>query len=342
MRTHAHLEYENGFLIFDRFDSDKEVWRLSTDLNPSEIPVHASPDNRQLNAGQISGATYPTSRARFKPWCLIHTLQPTFAYRFSYPTLAVVSIDAAYLWDLTSATLVQIIHIHNVDPFDNDHDHDDRTTTSYVDVSAQHLFICMEQELRILNRSDGSLAFRIHSQSTFAKARVLLAQGRRDTPNVVVPIKAQVLAAAGPRNMPLPSFVAGMIPSASLTAATSDQHLIPAHVSKCGRHLVALLSDNRLLLIEDFERVARGDVSLANAALELYITLPRDAMPNGVYLAYEFGRVSVITVRRLPYFRTASCSLCTNRHPVYIYSYWTQRNIYSRTRTSHHRAIVHP
>lgn len=58
-----------------------------------------------------------------------------------------------------------------------------------------------------------------------------------------------------------------------------------------------MLADNRLLLIEDFERVAKGHVPLADAALELNITLVENEMFVGVYLAYEFGRVSVITVR---------------------------------------------
>ncbi|KAH9922380.1 uncharacterized protein B0H18DRAFT_1212614 [Fomitopsis serialis] len=56
-----------------------------------------------------------------------------------------------------------------------------------------------------------------------------------------------------------------------------------------------MLTDNRLLLIEDFERVVRGQVSLVDAALEVNITLPENVMFIGVYLAYEFGRVSVVT-----------------------------------------------
>ena len=124
-------------------------------------------------------------------------------------------MDTAYLWDIPSATLVQTVHDIAELPTDNDHDHDDRGTISYVDVSARHLFICGWQELRVFNRSDGSLALRIRSQPSFANARVLLSHERRDAPNVVVPIRSQVLAATGPRNIPLTSFVAGTIPATS-------------------------------------------------------------------------------------------------------------------------------
>lgn len=212
MRTHAHLEYENGFFIFDRFDSDKEVWRLSAEFDHSQIPSHAAPDSSQRLACVLSDASFPSNHARFEPWCLISTTQPTFAYRFSYPTLVIMSMDTAYLWDIPSATLVQTIQDVTELFANNDQDHDDRATISYVDVSERHLFICGWQELRVFNRSDGSLALRIRSQPSFANARVLLSHERRDAPNVVVPIRSQVLAPAGPRNIPLTSFVAGTIP----------------------------------------------------------------------------------------------------------------------------------
>ena len=58
-----------------------------------------------------------------------------------------------------------------------------------------------------------------------------------------------------------------------------------------------MLADNRLLLVEDCECVVRGQVSLVDAAFEVNITLAENAMFIGVYLAYEFGRISVVTVR---------------------------------------------
>ncbi|KAH9917540.1 uncharacterized protein B0H18DRAFT_913396 [Fomitopsis serialis] len=188
VRTHAHLEYDNGFLIFDRFDSDKEVWRLATDFELWQIPASAYPDSPQRIASLFAEARYSTNnRGHLSPWALLTTTQPTFAYRFAYPTLIVMSMDTAYLWDIPTSTLVQTIRDAE-EPFThNDGDGDERSTISYVDVSARHIFICGWHELRIFNRSDGTLALRIPSQPTFANTRVLLSHERRDAPTAIVP-----------------------------------------------------------------------------------------------------------------------------------------------------------
>ena len=66
-----------------------------------------------------------------------------------------------------------------------------------------------------------------------------------------------------------------------------------AHVSRDGRDLAILSSRDRLLLIRDFERVCRGEVSLADAGQVLRL-FPGDRC---CYLAFEHGRVCVATVR---------------------------------------------
>src|SRR5438477_8253783 len=66
-----------------------------------------------------------------------------------------------------------------------------------------------------------------------------------------------------------------------------------AHVSKDGRDLAILASKDRLLLVRDFERVCRGEISLANAGQVLRL-LPGDRC---FYLAFEHGRACVATVR---------------------------------------------
>ena len=66
-----------------------------------------------------------------------------------------------------------------------------------------------------------------------------------------------------------------------------------AHVSKDGRDLAILASRDRLLLVRDFERVCREEISLANAGQVLRL-LPGDRC---FYLAFGHGRVCVATVR---------------------------------------------
>ena len=65
-----------------------------------------------------------------------------------------------------------------------------------------------------------------------------------------------------------------------------------AHVSRDGRDLAILASRDRLLLVRDFERVCRGEISLANAGQVLCL-LPGDRC---FYLAFEHRRVCIATV----------------------------------------------
>lgn len=80
------------------------------------------------------------------------------------------------------------------------------------------------------------------------------------------------------------------------------------HVSEDGRHLVAARSRD-IIIIKDFERVARGEVKLEDVALFLVL----GGLRSINYLAYAHGKVAVATVRlllTLPGFRrlTSNCS----------------------------------
>jgi len=66
-----------------------------------------------------------------------------------------------------------------------------------------------------------------------------------------------------------------------------------AHVSRDGRDLVILAARSRVLLVRNFERICRGEISLEDAGQVLRL-LPRDIC---FYLAFEHGRICVATVR---------------------------------------------
>jgi hypothetical protein len=66
------------------------------------------------------------------------------------------------------------------------------------------------------------------------------------------------------------------------------------HISSCGRHLAALLHSSRLVIIPDFERVVRDEVSFFDITLEVQLGSPD---LSSRYLAYENGRIAVATVR---------------------------------------------
>ena len=66
-----------------------------------------------------------------------------------------------------------------------------------------------------------------------------------------------------------------------------------AHVSRDGRDLVVLSHQRRVVFIQDFERICRGETSLEQAGLSLSIR----AQDGCCYLGFEHGRVCVATVR---------------------------------------------
>lgn len=282
------MEYEKGFLIFDRIGHCKEVWRLSEDYIATDLPHNVAPDDSQEAAWREAEQRFhSTSRGHFRPWALLTPPEMTRAFRFSYPTLVVMSHMNAFLWDIPTGSLAQTLHnvqdLHGgVLPLGD---------VMYVDVSPQHVFVCGLVELRLFNRSDGAVALRIPAgRQVFADTRIALT-----IPDV---LRCYPSWAVGSHPPPPHAFMAGTYIESlhGLRALRSTA----AHVSRDGQDLVALISDNRLLFLKDFERVVRGQISLAEATLEVELissTLNSGGIADWpVYLAFEHGRVSAVTV----------------------------------------------
>lgn len=154
VHAYAHCEYSNGFLVFDRLGSEKEVWRLAAEYNHSP---HPADEFQEAVAFTIN--TYPsTSKGYFKPWAMLVTPEIGRAYRFVYPVLLVASLNTAYLYDVESANLIQTIH--NIQ-FLRDDEH--LGSINYVESSPLHVLICGGNQLRIFERESGSLLYHISS-----------------------------------------------------------------------------------------------------------------------------------------------------------------------------------
>ena len=65
------------------------------------------------------------------------------------------------------------------------------------------------------------------------------------------------------------------------------------HVSACGRHFAALLERCRLLVVYDFEK-ASNEEELYGQTLDIPISDGLDE--SSIYLAFDYGRISVVTV----------------------------------------------
>ena len=163
VRSYAHCEYENGYLVFDRFDGKKEVWRLASDFvdGEPEVASYAPPDEKQKRTYEFFAAL-PTHRrfaprGHFRPWAKLSFPTFTRAYRLAYPTLLCAGMERAYLHDVRTGALVQTIDIRPED-------------ICYVDVSERHVFVCEPEALHVFSRADGgNEVLRIQRGASFSK-----------------------------------------------------------------------------------------------------------------------------------------------------------------------------
>jgi hypothetical protein len=162
MQTHvadyAHVEYDHGYIIFNRHDNGKEVWRLARDFQDSDIPEDFKPDASMITASEEAARRNPSStgRGHFKPWALLQMPELTRAFRFSYPTLLSANANDAYLWDVPTSRLVETIsniHVRNQD--------ESLGRLNYVDVNDKYVFICGSVQLRIFAREGGALVYHL-------------------------------------------------------------------------------------------------------------------------------------------------------------------------------------
>lgn len=156
----AHCEHDKGYIVFDRPDNYKEVWRRRIDVLdipeeawPSE--VHNKPDDYMFDARLFAQARYlDASRMRdpdhlhgqFTPWARLlipEDLDDEVAFRLSRGTLLAFNADKVFLYDIEKAELEQIIETRVPG------------RVEYIDVSEQHVFIVSHIQLTVYDRVSG-------------------------------------------------------------------------------------------------------------------------------------------------------------------------------------------
>jgi hypothetical protein len=302
----SHVEYGQGFLLYNRPDGVKEVWRRMSDYKEEELPKTNGPDQMQ-RYHQAASQMHPrfdtyknSTRGAFMPWACFQTPTTARAYKFTYPNLLIAARFEAYLYDVLSGKLVL-----TVEPIQ-----DGNMNLSYVDFDHRHIFICLDDELRVYSRKDGRRLI-IYTTEDFCQDMSLHAtwgvpmgeKPRKESILIREPVTK--IATDSRYSMILPTqFHAGEV-GASFKAIVSLM-TIPVHVSECGQHIAVLMTDNRVVLVEDFARTLRGATVRSIATSIVFGSLQVD---SSLYLAYAHGRVGVATVRlsHLPFF--CVCSL---------------------------------
>ncbi|KAI9510203.1 hypothetical protein F5148DRAFT_623674 [Russula earlei] len=277
VHRYAHCEYENGYLVFDCIDGKKEVWRMANELAAGEVAAYSPPDEDQRRVSAFVATIHHryAPRGHFRPWAKLSFPELTRAYRLAYPTLVSAGGDRAFLHDVRTGALVQTIEI-NVQ------------SVCYVDVNERHLFVCEPKALHVFSRADrGAEVLRIPNDVSIS--------------NVVFTDSA-----------PGDPFVAA-IPLRSWPDLLRSTFLA-AHVSRDGRDLVILGYKSRILLVRDFERVCRGEISLEDAGQVVRLA-PRK---KSYYLAYEHGRICAATVSGLYIFTVDRDSVANSLKAVVV------------------------
>ncbi|KAF5344917.1 hypothetical protein D9758_011579 [Tetrapyrgos nigripes] len=282
VKQYAHCEYDQGFLIFDRMDRGKEVWILVSSCHsdlPSDEEAKYPPQPDQVAAsGQAASLHADTDKGHFRPWALFRMPRVTRAFRFVYPTLLVGSSNQFFLWDIPSRDLVQTISV-NPDQLQQHTPitHFGITQLNYVEVSEQHVVVCNISSLLVYARSNGRLVLQLPSDRFTYGSRMYVLRDKVDPPpgiNTMMvnhPLRERIPAEPpAPNRRYLDEFVA-------------------AHVSRCGRHLVAMLATSKLVFIKDFQR---GDDDLNERMFQLNLGSSR---AGSRYLAFERNKIAVAT-----------------------------------------------
>jgi len=209
----------------------------------------------------IHGSTATAPRGHFRPWAKLSFAEPTLAYRLAYPTLVSAGEGHAFLHDVRTGALVQTVEI-------------DVRSICYVDVDERYLFVCGLRALHVFSRAEAAGAEVLRVPNDVAVRNVV---------STALPVPHDYDDYDGPFVEAVPLLTESDHPRPTFMAA---------HVSRDGRDLVVLTSKIRVLVIRDFERICRGDISL-EAAGQVVRLSPRDKCH---YLAFEHGRVCIASV----------------------------------------------
>ena len=154
----AHCEYDNGYLVFDRIDGRKEVWRLASDIivGGEEAAYTSPPDEEQRLVSMTVASTHHryTPRGHFRPWAMISSPEVTSAYRVVYPTLLCANNQHALLYDLRTGALVQTIKVNRIPQ---------KASLCHVDMDERHVVVCEPYIAHVFSRDRGTDVFRIRS-----------------------------------------------------------------------------------------------------------------------------------------------------------------------------------
>ncbi|KAG2116175.1 hypothetical protein DEU56DRAFT_173770 [Suillus clintonianus] len=275
---YAHCEYDHGYIIFNRHDNNKEVWRYARDFRDSEMPEDFKPDESMFKASQEAAQRFasPTNRGHFRPWALLQMPEVTRAFRLSYPTLLSAGANNAYLWDVPTSRLVETIG--NIQAPNQG---GTLGRLNYVEVNDQYAFFCGSIQLRVFARGGGALVYHL---------------GMKDLPCTywdVLPDSDDVPCASS-------LFQPQLLHEAYHVSSTCQSNFVAAHVSSSGKDIGVLTASGIFIWMPGFERLIHREATLNDTAILLNFNHSLDNVRDiSVYLALgESNEKAAIATRK--------------------------------------------
>lgn len=258
--------------MFTREGDTLDVWRRARDARTSPRPLTAKPDFRQRRAIGLAYQSVLSAsqddRGAFVPWTAISPPDSVRALRLVHSTLLVASASAqeAYLFDVFSGRLKQTISFQSLC--------DAPVEVNYVELGSRHIFVCTMHDVLVYpldaNNSQTSIKFpsevedfhELYETRAFrvnydTRIPVPLDIGNRST-LVECSLDRSIQRSLPPHER---GFQAGMLSLISGRRNVSPS-TYPVHVSPCGSHFVAVDEQGCLIIVRNFEKALRDNVSL--------------------------------------------------------------------------------
>jgi hypothetical protein len=203
-----------------------------------------------------------------------------------------------YLWDVRTGSLVQTIEGTQLNTWGGTGVPRPLGHINYIELGERHVFLCGRAALRVFAQDTGRCILDVpSSRKPYGRWWFGISVegfGWREPGAVAVRHEVVAREQHEGRGEIIDEFIAGMLPCCIFFRRLLGLRVnFSVHISSCGRHLAALLHSSRLVIIPDFERAARGDVSLFDITFEVHLG---SAAFSSRYLAFENGRITVATV----------------------------------------------
>jgi len=311
----VHCEHDEGYIIFNRIDNYKEVWRRRIDvLDISEEAwpsgPHNEPDEDMIEGNLVAQDRYlDISRSRdpdhlrgqFVPWARLLIPENGRAFKFTRGTLLVASVQRAFLYDVEKAELQQIIEVHALG----------FGQLRYVDVSEQHIFIVSNRRLNVYDRANGSCVLSIPAGRLPWDFYASPENQWRRTENTFNDGELGFCRAEPPNWADREDYFHAGVWSRILSSVVYPIWLTSpcqVHVSSCGKHLAIMAMSNRIILVQDFWRLfptlsstspstlIASPTTLRHISKQIDFYTERPLLEMEGYLAYDRGKVAVFGI----------------------------------------------